>query len=54
LEVGVVAASRQEAQQQVTLATGVAGVFLAPGGSSYMLKQRELMPSSFFYHILYA
>jgi hypothetical protein len=50
----MVAASRQEAQQQVTLATGVAGVFLAPGGSSYMLKQRELMPSSFFYHILYA
>jgi len=34
----MVAASRQEARQQVALATGVAGVLLAPGGSSYMLK----------------
>jgi len=51
---GMVAASRQEAQQQVALTTGVAGVLLAPGGNSYMLKQRELMPSTFFYRILYS
>ena len=45
---GIVAESRQETQQQVALATGIAGGFLARAASSYMLKQRELMPSTFF------
>jgi len=39
---GIVAESRQETQQQVALATGVAEVFLVPAASSYMQKQRDL------------
>jgi len=49
----MVAASRQEAQQQVPLAMGLAGLLLASGACSYK-KQNELMQSSLFYHILYA
>ena len=38
----MVAASRQEAQQQVPLATGLAGLLLASGACSYK-KKNELV-----------